>query len=401
MGLVVTRFTRVPEVSFERKYVRQNNIREGPVPRFAEIGREIELEFERSYEHQPIEFKGFPQGSGVSPVLFNFVFEVAALRGHFLKINPECKVISYADDFLVFSKTPMREIMTESTEMLAHGLKFNLEKSRQLKEDGTWLTSGFKFLGITFMTLGNLSLIGTPRSGKTLPFDKEDMVTEFAARNIQLGIIGKPCGLAPGVILALWGQGIEPAASLPMEFIKGEAPLTEEQMMEFSKLFLEAKPELSKFKKDNSGAGNLDPSETGIPSGALNLKDLKPGNLDATIESLRREGNLSFLGRELDGLIVNRLHGGSWVPELAEAKRDLESKPRSWLSFKTNTVWQTIGSIFPSKLRARVNMGKLLFIRDNLSIYNSTSIATVDLLRAGRNQKVLKVRHNELLHSVL
>lgn len=398
---MVTRFTRVPEVSFERKFVRQNNIREGPLPRFAEIGREIELEFERAAEHQPIEFKGFPQGSGVSPVLFNFVFEVAALRGHFLKMNPDCKVISYADDFLVFSKTPMREIMTASPEMLAHGLKFNLEKSRQLKEDGVWLTAGFKFLGITFNTLENLTLTGTPRSGKVLPFDKEDMVTEFAARNIQLGIIGKPCGLSPSLILALWGQGVEPAASLPNEFIKGEAPLTEEQMVEFSKVFQKAAPELSKYKQDNSGAGNLDPSETGVPSGTLNLKDLKPGNLDATIESLRREGNLSFLGSELDGLIVNRLHGGNWVPEIAEAKRDLNSKPRSWLSFKLNTVQKTIGTIFPPKLRAKVDIGKILFLRDFLSIYNSTSIATVDLLRAGRNQKVLKVRHNELLHSVL
>lgn len=401
MGLVVTRFQRVPEVSFERKFVRQNNIRSGPLPRFAEIGREIELEFERSYEHQPIEFKGFPQGSGVSPILFNFVFEFAALRGHFLEMNPDCKVISYADDFLVFSKTPMPDIMSASKVMLAHGLQFNLEKSRQLMEDGVWLYPDFKFLGITFNTVEGISLVGTPRSGKVLPFDKEEMVTEFVARNIQLAQLGKPFGLAPSLILSLWGQGVEPAASLPSEFIKGEVPLTEEQMVEFAKMFEKGSSDLSKYKKDNSNSGNLDPSETGVPSGSLNLSELKPGNISTVIDSLRSGGNMSFLGSELDGLIVNRLHGGHWVPEIAEAKRDLNSKARSWLSLKLNTVAQTLGVVNPSTLRAKVDLRKVLFLRDRLSIYNSTSLATLDMLRAGRNPKVLKVRHNELLYSVL
>lgn len=401
-GLRVTRFQRVPEVSFERKFVRQDNIRQGPLPRFAKIGREIELSFERSYNHQPIEFKGFPQGSGVSPILFNFVFEVGALRGHFLQLNPDCKVISYADDFLVFSKTPMPNIMDASDVMLQHGLTFNLEKSRRLMEDGVWLTTDFKFLGVTFNTVGGLSITGTPRSGKVLPFDKESMVQEFAARNLQLAELGRPVGLSPNVLLALWGQGVEPIKGLPFGFIKGDVLLSEDEMKSFSSVLQGSSKDLEKYKDDDSKfTGDWDPSETGTPSGEVNVSDLKPGNISRAIESLQKEGNLAFLGMQLDGVIINRLHGGDWNPEVDPAQRNLFSKERSWLQLKNNTVNRCLTAINPVKTRLNANWEAIKFFRDNLSIYNSTSLATVDLLRYGRNPKVLKVRHSELLHSVL
>lgn len=51
--------------------------------------------------------KGFPQGSGLSPILFNFAFETMMNRVHFENkkylTQGDILVVSYADDFLLFS----------------------------------------------------------------------------------------------------------------------------------------------------------------------------------------------------------------------------------------------------------------------------------------------------------
>jgi hypothetical protein len=87
-------------------------------------------------EEVPMHLRGFPQGSAWSPVLFNFAFEYAALRENFKTKSPDCRLVSYADDFIAAFKRKVTGLMKESTTMAQFGLRFNQEKSRALKTRG-------------------------------------------------------------------------------------------------------------------------------------------------------------------------------------------------------------------------------------------------------------------------
>lgn len=412
----------------EPKFVRQNNIRSGPLPRFAKIGREIELNtFSRSRAelgYLPIEYRGFPQGSGISPVLFNFCFEVACLRGHFLKINPDCIVLSYADDFLVFSKEDMPNIFERSPAMIAHGLEFNLEKSRILKIDGVWTVPKFKFLGTTFNTLGELiTVTGSPRSGKILDFDKPVMVAKFLARDSQLEQIGRslPEGkLMPDNILAAWGQGLEPFDKLPLEFMNGTRLLTDAEMKEFisDPRTQEVGNELSKKWGENIEFQGNDASSEALGNANIPLsvktlieefsidRELGDEEIDTRVREndLSSSNELAFLDSRLNGLIMNRLFTGTWEANSEVVNKSLDSFPGSWLNLKWNTVlFYREGYSAPSSRRLSLTHAQsetIGFIERELSIYNSTSLATKDLLKGLRNKSTLKIKNRMLPRSV-
>lgn len=407
----------------ELKFVRQDNIRQGPLPRFAKIGREIELEMIRNGNRRgtmgaryglPIEFRGFPQGSGVSPILFDLVFERAALRGHFQQLNPKCIVISYADDFLVFSKVPMPGIFEASDTMLQHGLEFSLEKSRPLKVDGLWTTPKFKFLGTTFNTVGDeVTLTGTPRSGKTLAFDKAEMVSLYAARDEQLSRLGRSLGggsgrLSAENILAAWGQGVEPFNRIPSEVISGDRLLTSQEILDLREM---VDPEVVgrlKAWESSDFVGDAGSSAFKPAKQEVNVRDLvdktdrEVPNLEPTDYEIG--GNLDFLDTGLKGLIINRLYSGEWMPEVPPTDRALDPSSGSWLDLKRNTsLFFTEGYIMPHKSRLNISyeqMEKLSFFNSELSIYNSTSLAMVDMLRYLKSRRTLKIKARKLLRSL-
>lgn len=405
----------------EPKFVRQDNIRQGPLPRFAKIGREIELEMIRGGNRRgtmgaryglPIEFRGFPQGSGVSPILFNFVFERAALRGHFQQLNPNCVVISYADDFLVFSKEPMPGIFEASDAMLQHGLEFSLEKSRPLKVGGLWAVPKFKFLGTTFNTVGDeVTLTGTPRSGKVLPFDKEEMVSLFAARDEQLNRLGRGLGgsinLTAENIMAAWGQGVEPFSRIPMEVMSGDRLLSSQELLDIREMVSPEAVESFKAWESNGFVGDAGSSAFKPAKLEVNVAELPHTEAEVpNLEPLDYEigGNLDFLNTRLKGLIINRLYGGEWVPELPPTDRSLKPSSGSWLDLKRNTaLFFTEGYIMPHKSRLNITqeqMENLRFFEGDLSIYNSTSLAMVDMLRYLKSRKVLKIKARKILRSL-
>lgn len=335
-----------------------------------------------------LEVKGFPQGLGLSPIFFNVCFEAAALRGHFEKLSNSVKVVSYADDFLVFSDEPLEDIMNESPEMKAMGLTFSREKSRMLKSDGTWLVDNFKFLGLTFMPRldGTCDIMGTPRSGKELFFDKMETVEEFVSRDEDLRWLASALGSALGSqeVLDLWGQGVKPFNRIPWAVMRGERRLTEEDI-EYVK---------SEGLKGHTGVfGNSTESERTL------------------VDKHLRGSPLNAMGTRLAGLLISRLHGGSWEitepkPSLTEVgSRSLRSKPSaegtSWMDRILNVRMKypnlrnvTFAAMqrVASRLQAYENRNR------SLSIYNSTSHATVDLLRYQRSRGYMKLTKNGLIY---
>lgn len=136
-------------------------------------------------ERLPITHQGFVQGSGLSPILFNVVFEDALVRQHLSVLFPKVQILAYADDFLLFSKEAFIDIYRSSKVLASSGLEFSKEKSRSLREAGTWVVDNFKFLGITLHP--KLDLVeGTPKSGKRLMFSKADAIKRFQRRDRQL-----------------------------------------------------------------------------------------------------------------------------------------------------------------------------------------------------------------------
>jgi len=320
----------------------------------------------------PVEVQGFPQGSGLSPVLFNLAFEIAAFRGHLSKLHPDIKVISYADDFIVFSPVDLPEIWNESEEMKASGLVINKDKSRIMKSEGTWVVPKFKYLGITFHTnVDPIVIEGTPRSGNRLVFDKMDMVGDFIQRDKDLREIGRKLmpevNVSPQEILDGWGLGESPWNLIPYEVIQGERRVTD---LDISAMRAVWEDDLE-----------LDSVPTGLPSGNITASE-------AELVAKHVEGKpLTVLGTRIAGLVINRLHGGGWTPLQESADRSLKPHERTHGSSWIERVNNHISVKLPTRNQASPKVLKAVYqkleqkrlMRDNLSIYNSTTFATADL----------------------
>lgn len=188
----------------------------------------------RSVDHAlpTLEAQGFLQGSGLSPVLFLFAFE-DVLKRHFDKFHVGAEIVAYADDFLVFSKTFISRIFHNSKSMLSGGFEFNVQKSSNLRMNSVWKTKSFKFLGLTYDVTKD-TLIGTPRTGETLTFDKEEAVDLYVRRERQLTVFNQyfpKLALPPRQILSNWGHDIEPYSYIPESVIDGTSELTKPMIL--------------------------------------------------------------------------------------------------------------------------------------------------------------------------
>lgn len=375
----------------ESKYIRQNNIRSGPLPIFAALGLEMELAAckSRPTHFIPIEFKGFPQGSGISPIMFIFAFEHFARRAFFETLHPSVKVIAYADDFLVFSKVPLPNIFDLPD--TGGGLIINHDKSRQLRDDNRWLHPKFKFLGTTFHLGERIVIEGTPRSGASLVFNKEAAVGREIFRTNQLRKLinyfkDSPVHFpsSPQQLIADWGLGKWPSNLLPLEVIQGKAAVD--------------KPLLSSL-----GSVLSTPNKS--------RSDVVTGN-SVTSASLaeRMKKAPNWLQTHLKGFWLSRLHAGSWNTDAASPNRSIMSHPkaqgRAWVDLSAATA---VNYLYP-KTAAWLHHALSKDLSDNLrtyfksmlkniSIHTSTSYATKDLLEHLRTP--MKISKKGLRYSAM
>lgn len=355
----------------EPKYIRQNNIRSGPLPLVAAHGLELELAAckSRPTNFIPIEFKGFPQGSGISPIMFIFAFEHFAYRAFFSKLHPSVKVVAYADDFLVFSKVPLPDLFDLPD--TGGGLMINHEKSRQIREDGRWLVPNFKFLGVTFHLEDQILIEGTPRSGAQLLFNKSALVGRELFRNQQLKRLINafkdspvPFPSHPKAVLDDWGHGKFPSSLLPLEVIQGKVPITKPFLASVASVLQNASHQEGKVVGGNP-----------ISSSSLE-------------ERMRKAPH--WLQTHLKGFWINRLHSGNWNPGQVQPKRTLQSHPRaqqgSWIDLSLNTanyLYPKTAALIQSKLKLNISESLRDFFKtqlEEMSIFTSTSYATHDLL---------------------
>jgi hypothetical protein len=342
---------------------------------------------------EPLEIRGFPQGSAVSPILFNTVFEVAALRGHFqaLANHKDIKVLSYADDFLVFSKHDLApQVWDASQTMREHGLNFNLEKSREICSNGEYKVENFKFLGTTFhIANGQFLLEGTPRSGARLHFDKFKMVAAFKQRDRELGKLARALNKenppSAQSILNGWGLGELPYNLIPHEVISGQRRLdartisailtiSEREALKANSSEDEPSemPENDSIYSGGDGFDDGSSNQSSAPKGKGN-----PGSFPGDPSSVREPGlsrfqfgrlrkgegilnklsqrdadklermershlarlersntshkasALEMLNSRISGLVINRLHGGDWQSSAAFPDRSLKSSDKA------------------------------------------------------------------------
>lgn len=349
-------------------------------------------------EGPKLEIQGFPQGLGISPILFDIAFDYALIRNHFRSIDPEAVVVAYADDFVVFSPNRMdKEDIQSSKAMEDMGLVFNWDKSRMIKSDGLWLVDSIKFLGITFnFTSPESSTIlvqGTPKSGVILDYDKGLTVDKFIERDNSLRRYASALNLdeSPQELLDQWGMGLYPGASVPLDVIQGKSNISTEQAAALAGNFDpqgQSNREVAHWAKkiiETTKEAKSSIAPTSAPHGARHrLGVSKP---------------LAGLRSRLKGLLINRLHGGSWEAKLEQpVDRSLSPKASvegtSWIERIQNVCVKTpsLQNIsHAAKLRVAARLDALSSRNRSLSIYNSTSYATKDLMGWMKRPSSLKL----------
>lgn len=314
----------------------------------------------------PITHDGLPEGSGLSPILFAFAFEDALVRGHFGAKYPFAQILAYADDFLLLSKETISNFIESSSALGAAGFKFATNKCRSLRDDSGWLVEKWKFLGITHFTKRDV-LVGTPRSGKDLLFDKVNAVDLFSKRERSLWWLTKSfpaLGSSPQAILDSWGRGELPASLLPETFIDGSQSLGFRSLKAIKSLYQEHLADPS---------GPLDLAKAAVPSAGYSKS-----------KSSASSGSMGWLTSRLGGTLMSRLYDGQWhrvsditpvsfLPESPE-----RTKGRSWVE------------LYGSSAIAKDAI--------SLDLHNSTSFAAMDMLMILKDPSSVKIKANSLLH---
>jgi hypothetical protein len=267
--------------------------------------------------------------------------------------------------------------------MKAFGLEFNLDKSRPLKVDGLWVVERFKFLGVTFHVSNTEPIIveGTPRSGNSLVFDKLTMIEEYKERDKNLAKISKvlvpSSPPSPAAMLDSWGKGEFPGKLIPSEIIAGTHRVTRSLLNRLRKIAL-------KVKDSTLEAAELSGSETNL------FRKIQSGS------------SLNWLGIRKAGMILNRLHGGSWD--------SLQEFPDRSLSSPKSTKGRSLMELIKNEDKLLDEPSEALIQTDRergerfvrafspsmkakaASIWNSTSIATKLSLNLISDPKSVKVK---------
>jgi hypothetical protein len=292
-------------------------------------------------------------------------------------------------------------------------------------------------------------------------FDKEHMIGAFKLRDQQLRnfakALDKDYPLSPDKVLDLWSKGVAPFSLIPYSVIEGSAKLGFSTIKEILSVSISDSSDLDRTQFPSSSHLSekqiLDWASTQPDFGEGLDANLNPHMSQAALRSeyfLRKLGDIpkmkssssgpapsrllsdesrskagkafrkatEFFNTRLKGLLINRLHAGSWNPPQEEASRSLESpkktQGRSWLELKTRTAEAKVLQFSllssaekhavldnPAVIRAfsearkdASSKGWHLTPReflDNISIYNSTSLATVDFLRYLKNPRSVKI----------
>jgi hypothetical protein len=340
----------------------------------------------------PVEARGFPQGSGLSPILFDFVFEDAIYRKWRVALGKAVKIVAYADDFILFAKEklsnfllPVQAIVPES------GLELSFDKSRPIKQDNVYEVMNFKFLGITVIPFGSdLLYRGTPRSGKTLDLGPEKLkaIDQYVWRDYELLKFSKALnlGVGPQTILDGWGRAESPYDLLPEEVISGDSTL--------KRSTIRAIKSVVKGRLDPGPPVPVDPA-TGLLTrkiAALDVSKIAQSLTDQDIEGyarlikwLSKSMPSRWLGSRKAGMIMSRLHDGSWhrAADNSSAFDLAKSVPpktegRSWFELAAHNQLASKG------------------VAPNL--HNSTSLAMLDMLNLSRDPLHIKVRNSKIMY---
>lgn len=328
------------------------------------------------FNPHPITMKGFPQGSGLSPIIWNLVFATAVERSAFAL--PGVTIKAYADDFLVFAKSKLLEMFPRTETFVAAGLAYAEAKSRLLKAGGEWKASKFKFLGNTLVTgkelisfpasndlgpteIAKLAIVGTPRSGAVnLP------MTDLTHHRLQAREAGLWSILRskitkdsfghyrhPAGLLAAWGRNEFPASLIPLDLIQGAKRSTRAFLTGLS----EAVATLSSSDSEGSESEGT----------------VSPG-LAARLSQLFRAGKIdtfNWLRTRYAGLQQSMLHSPAETEDVEYSHNKIYA-PRS-----------------EGKLRKGPNMVTLIGPHLNpyhfpLSVFNASSYGTFALLQSSR-----------------
>lgn len=390
------------------------------------------------------ELRGNPQGLGLSPVLWDFVFADSLERLHFRIKHPGAKIVAYADDFLAFSKQKLRGYLDSSVALWKSGLEFSLEKSRPLRENGRWLVSSFKFLGVTYYPKGNIIssegealslqdrillsdtingdtppvpvIAGTPRFNEEKHLDTDPFplsskaqlaVSQFDLRDQRFWtLIDKVPSFKeqyphPQALLDAWGEGLWPASLIPLKVVEGTLGINQDLFDNINRAVSDAAPSVlhSVKRVSSTGLPQTDPQARGATTEALPSDSVKStGNsFDDYLEGLAAKAGkspLQWLRSRRAGFILSRLHSKGWSVEASEASRSIQPPSKFGIPFYVE-----------GKLRYKpqpwINLVKGYSGSSALGITNSTSFATVDLLNRLRDPKAHAIRKGLLSNSIL
>jgi hypothetical protein len=314
-----------------------------------------------------------------------------------------------------------------------------------------WKVDNFKYLGVRFHATshGLVSVEGASRHNPSLFFDKETMIENFNRRESRLReIIARfevDSKLSPKNVLDLWGQGVAPWKYLPLGFISGDRDILEREIQAIEAYNREnisvpdvldhVLDEVRDLDSINFSEAPHDLRDTPLRRAVLAWAETQgdyvfnslermttrsllrerflrgfegsPGNLTASAQTLVQRFKsgirLNAFGNRLAGLLVNRLHSGEWSSVVTPADRSLKSPAktggRSWIELLQNLRVRTPRlmkydmSLFNSV--ARKLEAKQRGVR-NMSIYNSTSMATKDLLQLQKFPNYIKITNKGL-----